>query len=79
MVHGFGCLSVQTPEISFVELKDKQVAFTHTRLGYVSCQGQPILPHPLQPKSLLLTTCGFFVFAAPSLQLKVQRYETGVG
>lgn len=66
MVHGFGCLSVQTPDISFVELKGKQVAFTHTKLGYVSCQGQHFPPHPLQPKSLLVATCGFFIFAAPS-------------
>lgn len=78
MVHGFGCLSALTPDISFVELKDKQVALTHTRLGYINCQGQPILPHPQQPKSLLLYACGFFIFAAPShgvlcpsLQLKV--------
>lgn len=62
MVHFFGCLSVQTPDISFGELKDRQVAFTHTRLAYISCQGQLILPHPLQPKALL-APCGFLIFA----------------
>lgn len=81
MVHCFGYLSVQTTDISFGELKDRQVAFTHRRLGYVSCQGQPNLPHPLLPKAPLLAPHGFLIFAAPShlalctsLQPKVQGH-----
>lgn len=81
MVCCFGCCLVQTPGISFEELKDRQVAFTHTRLSYIGCQGQPILPHPLQLRTPLLSPYGFLNFAAPShcvlctcLQLSVQGH-----